>query len=143
MKIPLCALMLLGTSVFLSTAVLRAETPLEGKMQTMKKAFKELVKSMEQPTDADKKKDLALVVKLEEAARQARDLTPEKAAEIPADKRPDFIKSYEKHMEETIVLIEHLKQAVTDANWAEAQKQVEAIKQAQKEGHADFRSEKQ
>jgi len=124
-------------------AGLRAETALDGKMDIMKNAFKELAKSLEQPVPADQKKYLDLISKLHDAAVKSVDLTPAKADGIPADKRPDFIQAYQKQMKHTVALIDLLKKDVADSNWAGAQKQIAALKKAQKEGHSDFRSEDQ
>jgi hypothetical protein len=132
---------ILGMFLIASATGLRAETALEGKMDVMKKAFKELAKSLEQPVAADQKKYLELIARLHGAAVQSRDLTPGKAGEIPADKRPDFIKAYQKQMDETVALIDLLKKDVADSNWTGAQKQIAALKMAQKEGHSKFRSE--
>jgi len=137
------SLAILGMLLIASATGLRAETELEGKMQTMKKAFKELAKSLEQPVAADQKKYLDLIAQLHGAAVKSLDLTPEKAEEIPAEKRPDFIKAYRKQMEEAIALTDRLKKDVADSNWAGAQEQIAALKKAQKEGHSEFRSEKQ
>ncbi len=134
---------ILSILLIASAAGLCAETALDGKMEVMKKAFKELAKSLEQPVAADQKKYLALIDQLHGAAVKSLDLTPGKADEIPADKRPDFIKAYQKQMGDTIALIELLKKDVGDSNWAGAQKQITALKKAQKEGHSEFRSEEQ
>jgi len=141
MKILSRCFAILGMFLIVSATGLRAETALDGKMDVMKKAFKELVKSLEQPVAADQKKYLDFIAQLHGAAVKSRDLTPEKADEIPAEKRPDFIKAYQKQMDETIALIDLLKKDVGDSNWAAAQKQIAALKKAQKEGHTEFRSE--
>lgn len=143
MKILSRCFAILGMFLILSVTGLRAETALDGKMDVMKKAFKELAKSLEQPVAADQKKYLDLIAQLHGAAVKSRDLTPEKADEIPAEKRPDFIKAYQKQMDETIALIDLLKKDVADSNWAGAQKQIAALKKAQKTGHSEFRSEEQ
>lgn len=141
MKIPTRTFAIFGILLIASATGLRAETELEGKMQTMKKAFKELAKSLEQPVAAEQSKYLGLVEQLHDAAAKARDLTPEKAKEIPADKRPDFIKAFQKQMDETVALIDLLKKDVADSNWAGARNQIAALKKDQKEGHSEFRSE--
>ncbi len=143
MKIPTRSFAIFGVLLIASATGLRADTELEGKMQSMKKAFKELAKSLEQPVAADQGKYLNLISQLHDAAAKARDLTPEKAEEIPADKRPDFIKAFQKQMDETVAAIDLLKKDVADSDWAGAQKQIAALKKDQKEGHSEFRSEKQ
>ena len=141
MKILSRCFAILGMFLIVSATGLRAETALDGKLDVMTKAFKELAKSLEQPVAADQKKYLDFIAQLHGAAVKSRDLTPEKADEIPAEKRPDFIKAYQMQMDETIALSDLLKKDVGDSNWAGAQKQIAALKKAQKEGHTEFRSE--
>lgn len=127
--------------LILSLLPLSAETPLEEKMKTMRKAFRELSKSLENPVESDQKKYLELVTTLREATLQCIDLKPQKANDIPTEDLARFIEGYRKALEASVGLMDQLKKAIETSNWTEAQKLVISLKDSQKEGHEKYRKE--
>jgi len=61
------------------------------------------------------RKNISIHHSIARGGSEIRELTPAKAEEIPAEKRPDFIKAYQKQMDETIALIDLLKKDVADS----------------------------
>jgi soluble cytochrome b562 len=141
MKIPFLPLALRSMALLSSATIRAADTPLEGQMDVMKKAFKALAKSMEAPVATEQKTYLEEIAKLHDAAVKARELTPDKATQIPEAERPAFLKAYVQQMDVTIAAIDGLQKAVAAADWPAAQKQIGDLKQDQKKGHTEFRSE--
>lgn len=124
-------------------APLHADSPLEKKMETMKRAFKELKVGLQDPAKADKAKLIAAADKLRQAAVDSKNYEPEKTKEIPADKRAEFLAGYKQEMDELIEQIDELKTYLNEGKWAEASEQLTAINQAQRDGHKEYRSEKE
>jgi hypothetical protein len=121
---------------------LHADTPLEEKMDKMKGPFKELAKSLQAPVEADKAKYVQLATKVRDLLKQSRELSPEKTEAIPAEKRAEFLKSYQEQIDKSVSIFDTLIPLLEASNWTEAQKQIDLMKQAQKEGHKSFRVER-
>ena len=120
---------------------LRADTPLEKRMNQMRRSFKELKKAMEAPVEVDKHKYLGWVADLKKAAEEAKTLEPEKTEKVPADEQKAFLDGYRSKMEEMIGQIDQLGQAIEAGKWAEAKSLIGQINQVQREGHGKYRSD--
>ena len=120
---------------------LRADTPLEKRMNQMRKSFKELKKAMEAPVEVDKQKYLGWVADLKKAAEESKTLEPEKTEKVPADEQKAFLEGYRSKMEEMIGQIDQLGQAIEAGKWAEAKSLIGQINQVQREGHGKYRSD--
>ena len=122
-------------------ACVRADSPLELSMKQMKKAYKELSTDLEKPLDSEKGNYVTLAETLKSSAQKARDLVPEAAAELPADKKAAMVKSYRESMDDLITGIDSLIQNLQAAKWDEARKDISALKSDMKDGHREFRKE--
>lgn len=122
-------------------ACVRADSSLELSMKQMKKAYKELAANLDKPQEADKGNYLTLAETLKSSAQKARDLVPEAAEELPADKKAAMVKSYRESMDDLIAAIDSLIQNIQAAKWDEARKDISALKSDMKDGHREFRKE--
>ena len=118
---------------------LQADTPLEKRMNQMRKSFRELKKAMEAPVEADKAKYLEWVAELKKASEEAKAMEPKKAASVPDDQKQAFVEGYQRKMGESIGKIEELGQAIEAGKWAEAKTLIGQINQIQREGHNKYR----
>jgi len=134
--LPFSALLLL---VFCSE--LHADSPLEAKMNQMRKSFRELKKAMVAPVEADKQKYLSWVADLKSAAEASKSLEPVKASHIPADQKTAFLEGYRSKMDELADDIDSLGKAIEAGKWDEAKALVAQINQVQREGHQKYRLE--
>ena len=66
----------------------------------------------------------------------------ERLLELPAGERDAFLAGYRKAMDELVTLIDQLGKSITDGDWEGANKIMGLIKQSQREGHKEYRSEK-
>ena len=122
---------------------LHAGTALESKMKSMKDSFRALKTAMEAPVDTDKAKYIALATKLKDSAVAARELKPQKLAEIPADQQAGFLESYKKEMDKLISYADELSRSLGAGNWDAAKKNLASINEARREGHKEFMTEKE
>lgn len=120
---------------------LHADSPLEAKMNQMRKSFRELKKSMVAPVEADKQTYLSWVADLKSAAEASKVLEPEKTSHIPADQKTSFLVGYRNKMDELSDEIDSLGKAIDAGKWDEAKALVAQINQVQREGHQKYRSE--
>ncbi len=120
----------------------QADTPLEKKMDQMKKAYKELSKSIEKPVESEKMRYQKLAEELRDLMKESGKLSPQKTEMIPADQRGAFIEGYQKAINQSVATLEALIQAIQTSNWSEAQKLMALLKQHQKEGHQEYRAER-
>jgi len=120
---------------------LHADSPLETKMNQMRKSFRELKKAMTAPVQADKQKYLSWVADLKSAAEASKSMQPEKASYIPADQKAAFLDGYKNKMDELADDIDSLGKAIEAGKWDEAKALVAQINQVQREGHQKYRSE--
>jgi soluble cytochrome b562 len=132
-----CALFLL----FIPCPSVRADSPLEKKMNQMRKSFRELKKAMVNPVEADKQKYLSWVADLKSASESSKTMEPEKISNIPADQRTAFLEGYRNKMDEMLDEIDSLGKAIEAGKWDEAKALVGQINQVQREGHQKYRSE--
>ncbi len=120
---------------------LQADTPLEKRMNQMKRSFRELKKAMEAPVEADRQKYLGGVADLKRAAEEPKTLEPEKTERVPAEQKTAFLEGYRSKMEEMIGQIDQLGQAIEAGKWAEAKSLIGQINQVQREGHGKYRGD--
>ena len=120
---------------------LHADSPLEAKMNQMRKSFRELKKAMVAPVEADKQKYLSWVADLKSAAETSKTLEPEKTSQTPKDQKTAFLEGYRNKMDELADDIDSLGKAIEAGKWDEAKALVAQINQVQREGHQKYRSE--
>jgi soluble cytochrome b562 len=120
---------------------LHADSPLETKMNQMRRSFRELKKAMVTPVEADKQKYLLWVADLKSAAEASKTLEPEKTSHIPIDQKTAFLEGYRNKMDELADEIDSLGKAIEAGKWDEAKALVAQINQVQREGHQKYRSE--
>jgi soluble cytochrome b562 len=120
---------------------LQADSPLETKMNQMRKSFRELKKAMAAPVEVDKQKYLSWVADLKSATEASKTLEPEKTAHIPADQKTAFLEGYKNKMDELVEEIDSLGKAIEAGKWDEAKALVGQINQLQREGHQKYRNE--
>ena len=123
------------------SAPLRAETPLEEQMDTMKAAFRSIKTAMEAPVDGDKDKYVVFADELRAAAIKAKEFDPKKIGEIPAGDREQFLTDYRQSIDQLVVLIDQLKTQLAAGDWDGVRSQMRLINRAQGAGHERFRSE--
>lgn len=119
---------------------LQADSPLETKMNQMRKSFRELKKAMAAPVEADRQKYLSWVADLKSATEASKALEPEKASNIPADQKTAFLEGYKNKMDELLDEIDSLGKAIEAGKWDEAKALVGQINQLQREGHEKYRA---
>jgi soluble cytochrome b562 len=134
--LPFSALLL-----FVLCPELHADSPLETKMNQMRRSFRELKKAMVTPVEADKQKYLLWVADLKSAAEASKTLEPEKTSHIPIDQKTAFLEGYRNKMDELADEIDSLGKAIEAGKWDEAKALVAQINQVQREGHQKYRSE--
>jgi soluble cytochrome b562 len=120
---------------------LHADSPLETKMNQMRKSFRELKKAMAAPVGADKQKYLSWVADLKSATEASKTLEPEKTSSIPIEQKTAFLDGYKNKMDELSDEIDSLGKAIEAGKWDEAKSLVAQINQVQREGHQKYRSE--
>ncbi|MBJ7258258.1 MAG: hypothetical protein JHD33_01875 [Chthoniobacterales bacterium] len=120
---------------------LRADSPLEEQMDTMKGAFRALRTSLEAPAEADRGTYVALAEELRAAAVAAKEHEPQKTRSLPEDKRAAFLGDYRQSIDDLVTLIDELKTQLADGKWDEARAQIKLINQSQRDGHKEFRQE--
>jgi len=135
--LPYCTLLLF----FVLCPSLHADSPLEAKMNQMRKSFRELKKAMSAPVEADKQKYLSWVADLKSASEASKALEPEKTSNIPADQKTAFLEGYKNKMDELVEETDLLGKAIEAGKWDEAKALVGQINQLQREGHQKYRNE--
>jgi len=120
---------------------LHADSPLENKMNQMRKSFRELKKAMTAPVEADKQKYLSWVADLKSATEVSKNLEPEKTSSIPVEQKTAFLDGYKNKMDELSDEIDSLGKAIESGKCDEAKSLVAQINQVQREGHQKYRAE--
>jgi soluble cytochrome b562 len=116
------------------------KTELEMRMDRMGKAFRKLKK---QVADASQNaSSLELVATMQAAAKEAVDLTPEKAQDVPADQRDKFVQDYKAGMQGLLDRLGKLQDALTAGKNDEAAQLVSDLGDFQKKEHKEFRKPK-
>ena len=115
----------------------KEETELEGKMEKMGKAWKQLKRQVK---DVSKNAEsLELVATIRAASEEASKLTPAMAADIPAADRAKFVADYQAGVKKLIVELGKLEAALKADKNDEAVKLVADIGALQKAGHKEFK----
>jgi len=115
----------------------KEETELEGKMEKMGKAWKQLKRQVK---DVSKNAEsLELVATIRAASEEASKLTPAMAADIPAADRAKFVADYQAGVKKLIGALGQLETALKADKNDEAVKLVADIGALQKAGHKEFK----
>lgn len=115
-------------------------TQLEEQMEEINVAYRRLGR---QVTDATKNADsLTRAATIRQFATSALELTPKKAAELPESERAKFVAAYREKMKAFIGDVEKLEAALKANNNEEAERLLGLLRDAQEEGHRDFRPKK-
>ncbi len=155
MKIRLAFVWLLASSI-LSPVLSAADTPaapasqpapdsekkteLEMRMDRIGKAFRKLKKQVADPTQ--NASSLELLATMQAAAKEAIDLTPEKAQDLPVDQRAKFEDDFKAGIKDLQDRFAKLQDALTASKNDEAVKMVAEIADFEKKEHKEFRKPK-
>jgi cytochrome c556 len=118
----------------------KPETELGQKMEKMSGAFRRLRRQVSDP--AQNEDSLQRVAVLKEQAVAAAKLEPEKAASLPEADRKKMVEGFRAKMNDLIEEIDRLEAALKAGRNEEAAKIVRNLGAMQKEGHHDYRVEK-
>jgi soluble cytochrome b562 len=116
------------------------KTDLEMRMGRMSKAFRALKKQVADPTQ--NASSLQLVATMQAASKEAMDLTPAKAADLPADEQAKFMDDYKAGMKGMQDEFTKLSDALTAGKNDDAVKIVAEIGDLEKKDHKEFRKPK-
>jgi soluble cytochrome b562 len=115
------------------------DTPLSKEMSALNKAYRALKRGL---ADAAKKdENLALIEKMKVANTNALKYAPKMADEKSGAEKEKFIAEYKAMTEEMNKDIDALKAAVVGGKTEDAQKIVEKLDAAKKEGHEKFKKD--
>lgn len=115
------------------------QTELGARMEKLNAPWRKLRRQVADP--AQNAASLDLLAKIREAAKGAEQLTPAKAADLPADQRAKFQADYAAGMKKFSRQLDELEAALKAGDNAAAAKVVAAIATAQREAHKEFRKE--
>jgi soluble cytochrome b562 len=130
--------------IVLSIATLcwaKADTPLDGAMEQMKKAYKALSLGLETPQASNQDSYVSLAGTIKSSALKARDLVPELAAKLPPEEKAAMVKAYREAMDDFVVSVDALINNLKDAKWDEARKDMASLKSEMRDGHREFRKD--
>ena len=113
------------------------KTDLDLRMDRMAKAFRKLRKQVSDPTQ--NASSLALLATMQAALAEAVDLTPEKAADVPADQKDKFIADYKAAIKGMQDEFTKLGDDLTAGKNDDAAKLVAEILALEKKDHGDYR----
>jgi soluble cytochrome b562 len=113
------------------------KTDLDLRMDKVGKAFRKLRKQVADPTQ--NASSLDLLAKMQAAMKEAVDLTPEKADDVPADQRAKFISDYKAGIQGMQDEFSKLGDALTAGKNDDAAKIVADIMALEKKDHTSFR----
>jgi soluble cytochrome b562 len=116
------------------------KTELELRMDRMGKAYRKLKKQVADPTA--NASSLNLLSVMQDAANEALQLTPEKAADLPEDQRAKFIEDFKAGIKGMQDLFTKLGDALTTGKNDDAVKIVANIDALEKKDHKEFRKPK-
>lgn len=142
MKSSFLACLILGAAVSLTVPSLliaqeEKTTELSGHMEDMNAAFRRLSRQIKDPAkNADSQERAAL---LKAATEKSAKLAPALAANMPANKREEFIASYQAAMKEMLVVIGKLESALKSNDNPAAEQLIETIKKMRNEGHKQYK----
>jgi len=139
----------LVSALIAGTAVIWLATPRHSAAEE-KKAKTELHKQMEQIDTGMKKlrrtlrkkesnpESLEWISKIEQAAIISKQMTPSRAATLPADQQPQFVVAYRKRMAQLVGEMLKMETALLDDDNAKAQDVFKELKTIEEDGHDKF-----
>jgi hypothetical protein len=113
------------------------DTDLEVRMKKMSKALRQLRKQVADPTQ--NASSIQLVATILDASKEAADLTPAKADDVPADQRAQFISDYKAGIKGLQDKLATLNDALTAGKNDDAAKIVADIIAFEKKSHKEFK----
>jgi len=113
------------------------KTELEMRMDRVGKAFRKLRKQVADP--AQNASSLELASKMAAAFKEAEDLTPEKAMDLPVDQRPKFIADYKAGLQAMEDQVSKLSDALTAGKNDVATSIVADMFSMEKKDHKEFK----
>ena len=113
------------------------KTELEMRMEKVGKAFRKLRKQVADP--AQNASSLELIGKIQAAFKEAEDLTPAKADDVPADQRAKFVSDYQAGIKAMEDQFTKLSDALSAGKNTDATAIVAAIFDQEKKDHKEFR----
>ena len=134
------ALMVLVASLA-TLSWMKADSPLEERMQHMKKAYKELSLGLEKPQESGQSAYLSLAQSIKTSALQAREFVPKLAAKLPPDQKAAMVKAYQADIDGLVVSLDGLIRNLKDSKWEEARKDMANLKNEMRDGHREFRKD--
>jgi hypothetical protein len=113
------------------------DSPLEGDMNTMKAELRALGKGINAES---RDKALERIANFQKAVLAAKLETPPTAAEVPADKKAEYVAGFRRKLIEVLATSCKLETAVIDGKYDDATKIVtNDLKQLQNEGHDKYK----
>ena len=127
------------TGLILSAPAVRAETPMDKAWEKLEKAFNKLRDGLKDPKDADKEayQKLGAIIKAE--TTEAMKFEPKMLKNVPEADRETFLANFRKDMETFDGQVDKLNAALDAGQWEEAQKVIQVLTQAKKDGHKAYR----
>ena len=116
------------------------KTELEMRMERMGKAFRKLKKQVADP--AQNASSLQLLAVMQDAAKEAIDLTPAKAADIPVDQRAKFMGDFKAGIRGMRDEFAKLAEALNAGRNGDAARIVDDIDALEKKDHKQFKKPK-
>ncbi|HEY5078446.1 MAG TPA: cytochrome b562 [Opitutaceae bacterium] len=113
------------------------KTELEMRMDRMGKAFRKLKKQVADP--AQNASSLLLLTTMDDAIKEALDLTPAKAQDLPEDQRAKFVEDFKAGLKGMQDEFAKLRDALTAGKNDDATKIVADIGGLEKKDHKEFR----
>jgi hypothetical protein len=113
------------------------KTELELRMDRMGKAYRKLRKQVADPTQ--NAASIELASKMMAALKEAEDLTPEKAADLPEDQRPKFVSDFKDGIKAMEDQVSKLTDALTAGKNDDAAKIVADMGAMEKKDHKEFK----
>lgn len=133
-----CMATILAGLIF-SMPAAQAETPMDKAWEKLEKAFNKLRDGLKDPKDTDKEtyQKLGAIIKTETTA--AMKFEPKMLKNVPEAERETFLANFRKDMATFDGEVDKLNAALDAGQWAEAQKAVQVLGQAKKDGHKAYR----
>lgn len=116
-------------------------TKLEEQMDRMNTAYRKLRR---QVGDASKNEStLELVGIMREVVTTARDLAPVKTADLPEEKRIEFVAGYREQLGKLDIILTAIETALKAGNNTDATKLIGDLREVQKAGHREYKKSDQ
>ena len=142
MKTPLplgLSLLVSLVAIFSPLAPAKADTPMEAAFERLEKAYKKLGDGLKAPQESAKSTYVALAEQIRKEGGIVRELQPQMIGTLPEAERPAFLERFRKDMDAFNASADKLVEALKNANWDEASKLMQTLRQDKKEGHKTFR----